>query len=394
MKRLFVNDTDSLTTVGLGVVLVLTLAVVFTVLWQLDKWNSDTFEIIKEVNQEAEYTHKLRDIVRLREIAIQHMLNAEDAFARDEIFLKYLSYGGEFVRAKNKLRETKMTPEILILHGQLREAINYSQPYHEKLIELLNKGRMSDKQLRAIAKEGAKAQQHVVSLLDHLVQLQQDRHHQVIIGYEESRSKIGIISALTYVTSLVISLFVVRSSSRRYKYVSQLSIIDSVTNTYNRRYFDMVIEEEWKRSMREYTPISVVMMDIDYFKAYNDKFGHQMGDTCLFSVAKIMAGELKRSSDFIARYGGEEFVVVLPNTKADDARIMAERLCRSVENARIQTAKDDVSPWVTMSVGVATTTAEYGQSSKKIVKAADKALYMSKHAGRNRVREINLADLD
>jgi diguanylate cyclase (GGDEF)-like protein len=394
MKRLFVNDTESLTTFGFGLVLALSLSVVFIVLWQLDKWNSETFELIKEVNLEAEYTHKMRDAVRLREISIQHMLNSNDIFDRDEEHLKFLSYGAQFAQAREELSRMQMTAEIQVLHDRLKDAVNYSKPYHEKLIELIIHSKASAQELRAIAIEGAKATQQIVILLDRLVQLQYDRHAQVMLGYEKSYNKVGILSAAIYAASLIIAVFVVRLSSSRYKYVSRLSIIDEVTNSYNRRYFDMVIEEEWKRSMREYTPISLVMVDIDYFKSYNDKFGHPMGDICLFSVAKIMGSQLKRSSDFIARYGGEEFVVVLPNTNAENARIMAERLRRSVEEARIQAANDSISSWVTVSVGVVTTTAEYEQRSSVLVKAADQALYKSKHDGRNRVTEMNLSNID
>jgi len=394
MKRLFVNDAESLTTFGFGVVLALGLSVVFIVLWQLDKWNSDTFDLIKEVNLESEYTHKMRDTVRLRELAIQHMLNATDIFDRDEEKLKFLAYGAEFARAREQLSKMQTTAEIRRLHERLKDAVNYSQPFQEQLVELLIHGKASAQDLRAIAQEGAKTTQQIVVLLDLLVKLQHDRHAQVMAGYEESHNKAAIISAVIYIVSLIIAISVIRLSTHRYKFVSRLSIHDEVTNSYNRRYFDMVMEEEWKRSMREYTPISLVMIDVDHFKAYNDKFGHQMGDACLYSVTKIMAGQLKRSSDFIARYGGEEFVAVLPNTNADNARIMAERLRRSVEEDRIQAASDEVSPWVTVSIGVVTTTAEYEQPASILIKAADQALYKSKHDGRNRVTEINLASVD
>jgi len=394
MKRLFVNDTESLTTFGFGAVLALGLSVVFIVLWQLDKWNSDTFNLIKEVNLESEYTHKMRDTVRLRELAIQHMLNATDIFDRDEENLKFLAYGAEFAQAREQLSKMQTTSEIRELQERLKNAVNYSQPFQEKLVELLIHGKAPAQDLRAIAQEGAKATQQIVILLDRLVQLQHDRHTQVMAGHEKSYSKAAIISAAMYIASLIIAIFIVRLSTHRSKFVSRLSIHDEVTNSYNRRYFDMVMEEEWKRSMREYTPISLVMMNVDYFKSYNDKYGRQMGDTCLFSVAKIMAGQLKRSSDFIARYYGEEFVAVLPNTNADNARIMAERLRRSVEDARIQAASDEVSSWVTVSIGVVTTTAEFEQHSSILINAADQALHKSKHDGRNRVTEMNLANVD
>ena len=118
-----------------------------------------------------------------------------------------------------------------------------------------------------------------------------------------------------------------------------------------------------------------------------------MGDVCLYSVSKIISGQLKRAADFIARYGPEEFAVVLPNTNAENARLLAERIRRSVEESRIQTADDSVSTWVTVSIGVVTTTAEFNQSSSVLVKSADQAMFRSKQAGRNRVIEVSLADV-
>ncbi|MCW8956426.1 MAG: GGDEF domain-containing protein, partial [Gammaproteobacteria bacterium] len=174
----------------------------------------------------------------------------------------------------------------------------------------------------------------------------------------------------------------------------QLSTIDEVTGTYNRRYFDMVLENEWKRSMREYTPLSLIMIDIDFFKAYNDRFGHQLGDVCLFSVASILGGQLKRASDFIARYGGEEFVILLPNTNQEYAAKMAEELRQAVEDSQLQAGKEEVCPWVTVSIGVATTIAGFEQPSSALLRAADQCLYQSKTAGRNQVTVSSLEQLE
>ena len=202
---------------------------------------------------------------------------------------------------------------------------------------------------------------------------------------------LGVIGVFALI--VVVVIVAVRISSKQFQQVSRLSIIDEVSGIYNRRYFDMVLEEEWKRSMREYTQLSLLMIDIDYFKDYNDNFGHQMGDVCLFTIGKILSSQLKRASDFTARYGGEEFVIVLPNTSMEHARLLAERLRRSVEEARIKSGNDTVSPWVTVSVGVATATAEFGQDFSLLVRAADSCLYESKRKGRNKVSDRLVEDL-
>jgi len=394
MKRLIVNDMESLTTFGFGLVLTLSLLVMVTVLWQLDKWSVETFDLVKDVSIEAKYTHQMRDAVRKREISIQRMLNDEDVFDRDDESLRFMAYATEFAEARSKLQQMKNTPEILDLYKRINDAINYAGPFHEKLVELLVHGNAPKDELKAISHEGAKAAQKVVILLDRLVDFQHAHYEKVIEKHEASQEKVVAITATVYAVSLIIAIFVVRLTTNRYEHVSRLSILDGVTGSYNRRYFDMVIEEEWQRSMREGTPISLIMTDIDFFKYYNDEYGHQMGDVCLFSVAKIMGGQLKRASDFIARYGGEEFVIVLPNTSSESAQIMAEQLRRSVEEERIKAGNDEVSSWVTVSIGVATTIAKRDQLSSVIVKAADQALYKSKHEGRNRVSDIDLAVVD
>lgn len=393
MKRFFVNDMESITSAGFATVILLTLVSVTVALLRLDSWNEEVFDLVTRVSLEAEYTHTMRDVIRKREVSIQRMLSRSDRFERDDEYVRFTGYAAAYAEAREKLESLITSPEIREHYQRVQDAINYAQPFHEQLTEALIHGNMDEGEIRAIAAEGSRAQEKVVLLLDRLVTMQRERHQQVIEDYHQTRRQILLLTVLIYVVSIVIAVIVVRQSSKRFKYVSRLSIMDEITGAYNRRYFDMVLEEEWKRSMREYTPVSLVMVDVDFIKAYNEKFGQQMGDVCLYSVAKIISGQLKRAADFIARYGGEEFAVVLPNTNAENARLLAERIRRSVEEARIQSANDSVSPWVTISIGVATTTAEFNQSSSVLIKAADQAMYKSKQAGRNRVTDVNLADV-
>jgi diguanylate cyclase (GGDEF)-like protein len=374
-------------------VILLTMLGVSVALWRLDAWNEEVFELVTRVSLEAEYTHTMHDVIRKRELSIQRMLATNDRFERDDEYVRFTSYAADYALAREKLEGMITSPAIREHYQRVQDAINYTQPFHEQLTEALIHGNLDASEIRAIAQEGSKAQEKVMVLLDRLVSMQLERQQQVVEDYRHTRRQILFLTVLVYLVSIVIAVIVVRQSTQRYKYVSRLSIMDEVTGAYNRRYFDMVLEEEWKRSMREYTPVSLVMVDLDFFKAYNDKFGHQMGDVCLYSLTKIISGQLKRAADFIARYGGEEFAVVLPNTNAENARLLAERIRRSVEEARIQAANDSVSPWVTISVGVATTTAEFNQSSAVLIKAADQAMYKSKQAGRNRVTDVNLADV-
>lgn len=161
---------------------------------------------------------------------------------------------------------------------------------------------------------------------------------------------------------------------------------DWLTGLANRRRFDEMFRQEWNRARRDETSLGVLMVDIDYFKPYNDTYGHQAGDTCLQQVAKTIGEVVSRPGDLPARYGGEEFVVVLPHTDATGAAIVAEKMRVKVEALRIQHASSQVSNRVTISIGVAAMVPPEKSEPAVLVAAADQALYRAKREGRNRVR--------
>ena len=167
--------------------------------------------------------------------------------------------------------------------------------------------------------------------------------------------------------------------------LSRMVQIDGLTGVANRRAFDQTLEAEWLRAARQSHGLSLLMIDVDYFKRYNDGYGHQMGDECLKHVARLLKSAVVRPSDFVARYGGEEFAIVLPETEADGAREVAERVRLYVERAAIPHAYAEHSDHVTVSIGTATLQSLHGVPSSVLVAAADQALYKAKEAGRNRV---------
>ena len=166
----------------------------------------------------------------------------------------------------------------------------------------------------------------------------------------------------------------------------QLSRSDGLTGLANRRYFDEFIEDEWKRSSRAGMDLSLLMIDLDNFKEYNDAQGHQAGDDCLRRVTNCMREIMHRGGDLVARYGGEEFVVVLFNTGPEGAAVVAEKLRASVQELGIPHGASSVAPVVTISVGYATLRPREEGKPEALVAAADKALYAAKAAGRNCVR--------
>ena len=162
-----------------------------------------------------------------------------------------------------------------------------------------------------------------------------------------------------------------------------LANIDSLTQVANRRRFDDYLIKQWLRSQQSQTPLSLILCDIDCFKRYNDRYGHQAGDQTLRRVAQAMQDIINRSTDLLARYGGEEFVIVLPHTDADGAYIVAERMRQAVYQLQIPHQDSLVCPYVTLSLGLTTTVPVAGLSEGTLIALADQGLYQAKDNGRN-----------
>jgi len=159
---------------------------------------------------------------------------------------------------------------------------------------------------------------------------------------------------------------------------------DALTGIYNRRYLEENMNQVVKFLSRSGGTLSVMMLDVDFFKKYNDTYGHDMGDICLKKVAGAIAECVGRADDFVARYGGEEFTVVLPNTDESGALIIAERLLEKVRACNIPHGESEAADCVTVSVGFTTGQVTHSQNAGDFIKRADEALYNSKHNGRNR----------
>ncbi|GAA4248491.1 diguanylate cyclase [Azospirillum formosense] len=164
-----------------------------------------------------------------------------------------------------------------------------------------------------------------------------------------------------------------------------LSFNDGLTGIANRRRFDEVMLREWRRCGRAQLPLSLIMLDVDQFKPYNDHYGHQAGDECLRAVAQLLAEQMMRPGDLTARYGGEEFVCLLPETDEDGAVQVAERLRRTVAERRLPHAVSHVADHITISLGVATARPVLDDTPDRLTQLADGLLYEAKRGGRNRV---------
>ena len=167
--------------------------------------------------------------------------------------------------------------------------------------------------------------------------------------------------------------------------LERIATLDGLTQVANRRRFDVYLEQEWQRLSRDQQPLSLILCDVDYFKRYNDRYGHPAGDYCLQRVAAVMQDMIKRPADLLARYGGEEFAMILPQTNRWGAAQVAELVRSSIQQQRIPHADSPIGEFISVSVGVATVFPMVDADPEELVTAADKALYSAKQQGRDRV---------
>lgn len=205
-----------------------------------------------------------------------------------------------------------------------------------------------------------------------------------------------ILISVVFVVMLCALIFMMMKSLRHDKDTIALMKImnemDVLTGIYNRRYMDDNLDRTINVLSRSSSPLSVFMIDIDFFKLYNDTYGHSMGDDCLQMVAKALTASIKRDGDFVARYGGEEFAIILPHTDESGARIIADEIFESIKELNIPHEGSSVSDRVSVSIGITTGIAAYTQSGMDYLRCADKALYISKRGGRNRYTFIDLEE--
>mgnify|MGYP001139432191 CR=1 FL=1 len=170
------------------------------------------------------------------------------------------------------------------------------------------------------------------------------------------------------------------------KKLATISYLDGLTGISNRRKFDSVLEDEWKRCERNNLTLTLMLMDIDHFKRFNDRYGHLHGDDCLKTVATCVESLLRRPGDFVARYGGEEFGIVVPGIDASGAEILAQKILDQILALKIANQGSDVSAYLTVSIGVISTVPTRSLPAKWFLNKADQLLYRAKENGRNQYR--------
>jgi diguanylate cyclase (GGDEF)-like protein len=225
--------------------------------------------------------------------------------------------------------------------------------------------------------------------------------------FEVSALEMGAADFIAKPVSAPLVLARVRTHLRLKRMSDQLrrcAATDALTGIANRRKFDQSLAREWRRSPRHGEPLALLLIDVDHFKLYNDRYGHPQGDTCLREIAQVFERSVRRTADVAARYGGEEFVVLLPHTRRDGAESMADRLLDAVDGLAIRHDASPTAPHVTVSIGIGCYDGAGAPWAKgdlyprhtesDLLLAADTALYAAKRAGRSQSSHFNVADID
>ncbi|MEI6429749.1 MAG: GGDEF domain-containing protein [Pseudanabaena sp. ELA607] len=210
------------------------------------------------------------------------------------------------------------------------------------------------------------------NLLDEPIVVEDSQHYYKIVDIHQ------LLVAHSRIFQLATNLLT--QANQRLK---ELTIIDPLTGIGNRRLFDQYFSRDWHLAIREKQWITVILCDVDYFKKYNDTYGHQAGDDCLRQVAHLIHNDCKRMTDIVARYGGEEFIISLLNVKAEQAIAIVERIQKSLSELKLPHVASSVSPYLTLSFGIAAIKPITNQNSSSLIELADQALYQAKEKGRN-----------
>ena len=212
------------------------------------------------------------------------------------------------------------------------------------------------------------------------------------VGKTELRARVR--SALQLRREMIKRMLRERELERLARKLERMSNLDGLSGLANRRCFDDTLVREWVRNGREDLPLGLLMIDIDFFKQYNDALGHVEGDACLRTVAEAISRATRRPADLVARYGGEEFTIILPNTDFAGAQAVAENIHANLAEANLNHPDSAIGETVTVSIGVASGIPTCGTTPEHLVHAADRALYQAKQSGRNRTEGIALPDPD
>jgi|GEM_PF-4147207 len=347
-----------------------------------------TMEII---NEQMEIVNRLIAIARTRTRLSHEMLLAEDVFERDEIAMNISSMAGEFEINRRKLISLNLHERVnTIMESQLTiYPIIIGNLNLAAELALQDTNEATERARNIIIREIMPAQDEIIDGFATIMRILDDKvHHESKAAtrhYQDHQRLRLILLFFILLVSIITIAMVINNILRIERRLQDLSKTDPLTGILNRRAFDETVRIEWKNTSRCNKPLSVLLIDIDHFKKYNDYYGHQAGDDILIRVASLIQRIAHRAGDIVARYGGEEFIVVLPAVDHAGACKVANRLLEAVRKERIPHEDSDTESHITISIGHATILPSRSNTIEELIRAADDGLYESKNTGRNKV---------
>lgn len=388
------RQTTVALSIGFGAILACMMGSIYIGFEHLDQtrgaWQRDAL-----FREKVRAAFLLREAVRERSFHLTFATTMDDFFDRDEQREVYNSKAINFLQARDKLIELRMTPSEKVAMDHLIGRVVKARPIIDKAMDLVVDGGDNEfalSQMR-VALDGQSAVIEEINRFITVVEAASAREADLAAkAISKTQRNMLILSgaavALAALIGMLVTMREARNTKRLRKHrdeLAELSTTDGLTGIPNRRMLDNFMDMEWSRAVRSSTPLSIILMDIDHFKNYNDSYGHGAGDECLIQVAEAMSNVVVRSTDLLARYGGEEFSCILPNTPNDRAAEIAEKLRQAVADENIPHEHSTAANHVTISVGVATIVPRPGDDLADVFEHADANLYQAKEQGRNRV---------
>jgi len=388
------RHTTAALSIGFGAILACMLGSIYIGFQHLDQtrgaWQRDAL-----FREKVRSAFLMREAVRERSFHLTFATTMDDFFDRDQQREFYDAKAVSFLLAREKLVELRMTPPEVKAMDALIKRISELRPSIDNAMALVVESGNNEQALvqMRIALDGQVGVIDEINQFIDVVETQSKQEAEIAArAISDTQRNMLILSGCAVMLAAIIGIMVIIREARHMRRLrrhrdelAELSTTDALTCIANRRRFDEFLEFEWARAMRTRANLSLVMIDIDHFKNFNDEYGHATGDDCLAGVSKAMCGVVVRATDLLARYGGEEFACVLPDTNIEAAREFAEKLRAAVENLQIKHEKSTVGDVVTISVGVATYQPKPGDKIETLFEAADGKLYQAKEQGRNRV---------
>lgn len=388
------RHTTAALAIGFAAILICMLGSIYIGFQHLDQtrgaWQRDAM-----FREKVRTAFLMREAIRERSYRLTFATSMDDFFDRDEQREIYQASAADFLVARDAMVALRMTPSEKAALDALINRIIKLRPAIDNAMDLVVEGGDSEDALyqMRIALDGQAGILEGLNAFIGVVEQESSREAEVATrAIAVTQRNMLILSGCAVALAAIIGVMVILREARNTRRLrrhrdelAELSTTDALTCLANRRRFDEFLDLEWARAVRSGTTISLVLLDIDHFKNYNDEYGHAAGDDCLTTVAKAMCGVVVRSTDLLARYGGEEFACVLPETDVEAAHRIGEKLRKAVEGLKLKHEKSSVGDHVTISVGIGTITPGPRDDLAKLFELTDGNLYQAKEQGRNRV---------